>query len=132
MPSNITPIFTGLPVIGTGQLTVANANRDGTTGTYVSLVTGGANGTRITRITIQAAATTTLGQVRLFIDNGVNVRLWKEIPVTALTPSGTVLGFNWTLELLGERAMNLPPNYILKACTANAEALNVIVEGGNY
>jgi hypothetical protein len=43
----ISPSFANVPRIGLAQVSVANANRDGTTGTYVDVITGGANGTKI-------------------------------------------------------------------------------------
>lgn len=131
MTANTHPIHTLAQVIGMVQIATANANRDGT-GTLGTVVTGSQDGTRIHKITIKATGTTTAGMIRLFIDNLTNVRLWKEIPVTAITPSGTVEAFSSTLELLGEDALTLPSSYILKAGTNNAETFNVIAEGGNY
>lgn len=131
MPANTTPIFPLTPVVGVGQCTVANANRDGT-GTLVDVITGTTNGTRISRITIKATVTTTAGMIRLYIYNTTNTRLWREIAVSAITPSATVAAFEQTLTLSGEDALILPSGYILKASTEKAEAINVIAEGGNY
>ena len=131
MAANVNPIFTLTPVIGIASISVANTNRDGT-GTLGSVVTGGVNGTRITKITVQATVTTTAGMGRLFIYSGETAYLWREVPVSATTGSDSVAEFVCTLELLGERALVLPSDYILKASTHNAEAFNVIAEGGDY
>jgi hypothetical protein len=131
MTANLNPIFPLTPVIGLAQVTAANANRDGT-GTIVAVLTGATDGTRIHRITIHAAVTTTLGTVRLFITGGGVTRLWKEIAILAVTVSASVAGHEEILELFGESALHLPSGYILSASTHNAEAINVIAEGANY
>jgi hypothetical protein len=131
MTANINPIFPLTPVIGAGQVSTANTNRDGT-GTLASILTGATDGTRVHRITIHATVTTTAGMVRLFIDDLTNKRLWREIPISAVTVSASVAGFEYILELFGELALHLPNGYILKASTHNAEAINVIAEGANY
>jgi hypothetical protein len=131
MAANTTPIFTNVGVFPVAQISSANTNRDGT-GTIVSVVTGSTNGTRITRITIQAIVTTTAGMVRLYIKNGAVVALWKEVAVTATTGSASVPEFSSVLEFTGERALILPSGVELQASTHNAEAFNVFAEGGNY
>lgn len=131
MTANTVPIFPLTPVIGAGQVSAANTNRDGT-GTLATILTGAANGTRVHKVTIHATVTTTAGMVRLFIDDLTNKRLWKEIPVTAITVSATVAGFDYVIQLFGEDALHLPNGYILKGSTHNAEAINVIAEGGSY
>lgn len=131
MAANINPIFTLTPVIGSCLLDTANTGLDGT-GTLGTVITGGVEGTRISKITIKALETTTAGMIRLFIDDGVNIRLWREILVTAITASGTVASFSSVIDLTGEYALILPYSYILKAATHNAEDFLVIAEGGNY
>ena len=131
MTANLNPIFTLTPVIGSGVVSSANTNRDGT-GDLVDIITGGANGTRITRITIQAVVTTTAGMIRLYIYDGSTTVLWKEIAVTAISVSASVIAFAYALEYLGDRALVLPANYVLRASTHNAEAFRVIAEGGDF
>lgn len=117
------PSYVGTPKTYQGQLTAANANRDGT-GTVVTIATAGANGLRIDDITIKAQVTTTAGMVRLFIHDGTNYRLWKEVPVTAITVSATVAAFEASLIDL---ALILENGWSLRAATEKAEAINVIV-----
>jgi hypothetical protein len=133
MVANTSPIFTLTPVFGQARISTANTNRDGT-GTLGSVLTGGTDGTRVDRIIITATATTTAGMVRLFIDASGSVRAWREVPVTAITPSATVAAF--TATILTPEAQSpllvLPPNYILKAGTHNAESFDVVAQGGNF
>ncbi len=131
MAANTSPIFTLTPVLATAQVSVANANRDGT-GTIVDVVTGGTNGTRIHKIEIVATVTTTAGMVRLFIYNGSTTKLWREVAISAVTVSATVAAFTATIELLGERALLLPSGHKIQAATEKAEAINVIANGGDF
>lgn len=131
MAANTEPLFTHEGIIGMATISSANTNRDGT-GAIATVVTGDADGTRITRITIQATVTTTAGMVRLYIDNTTSVKLWKEVAVTAITGSASLPEFVSILEFTGERAIILPAGYELQASTHNAETFNVIAEGGNY
>lgn len=132
MPANTTPIFTLTPKLGIQQISTANTNRDGTGTISSAILTGTANGTRVHKIRVQAIVATTAGMVRLYIDDGVNVRLWREIVVTAITPSASVACFDHTIELLGERAVTLPSGYSLKASTQIAETFNVFAEGADF
>src|SRR2546430_1563628 len=91
------PIFTGTPRHEMVQISTANTNRDGT-GTLGTLLTAGSSGSRIEHIQIMGVGTVTAGVVRIFIDDGTNKRLWREISVTATTPSGTVVGFSTTVD----------------------------------
>lgn len=123
-----TPIFTKTPQMGIAAISAANTNRDGT-GTIVDVITGAAVGTRIERITIAATSTTTAGVVRLYLYDGTNTRLWKEVLVAAVTPSTTVSPFQ---SILSNQGLNLPSTFKLRASTNNAESFNVVAEGGSY
>ena len=89
MALNTIPIHIETQLLGKAQVSTANANRDGT-GTLGTVATGGSNGTLIQLVRYQAAVTTTAGMIRLFIDDGSNTRLLHEMPVSAVTASGTV------------------------------------------
>ena len=125
------PQFVAAPVIGIGAISTANTNRDGS-GTIVDILTGATNGTRISKITVNATVTTTAGMVRLFIYDGSTYFLYREILVPAITVSASVAGFSYVLELLGERALILPNNWKLSASTHNAHTFHVAAEGGNF
>lgn len=131
MPANLAPIFTITPRSAQVAIATANANRDGT-GTIGTVLTAGSYGTRIHRITMKATVTTTAGTIRLFIHDGSAYFLWREFVVPAITVSATVPAFEFTLELLGERALVLPTGYSLRASTEKAENFNLHAEGGDY
>ena len=105
------------------QISAANTSRDGT-GTLVTVSTGTASGDRIEDIELCAAGTTTDGVVRLFIFDGTDTRLVKEILVSATTPSTTLPVWSYKLISLG---WLLRVNWQLKASTHNAEAFTVYV-----
>lgn len=130
MPANTNPKFIELGTIGMAQVSVANSNRDGT-GTLVTLITGAANGTLIDLIRVRATGATTSGMIRLFLDDGTNTRLFQEITVNAVTPSGTTPAFNaeWTPTTT---PFILPANWTIKASTEKAETFNLFAVGGNY
>jgi hypothetical protein len=127
--SNSVPKFVDGRRVWVGQVSAANPNRDGT-GTIVTILTAGNVGSLIELVRVEAIVTTTAGFVRLFIHDGSNYRLYKEIPVTAATPSGTVAAFS--AEYIPTQPLALQSGYSLRASTENAEAMNVIVTGGDY
>ena len=129
MSVNTVPRFVEQPQTKQGQVSAANTNRDGT-GSLVSIWTGTTNGSKVDLIIIRATVTTTAGMVRLFLDDTSNVRLIKEIPVSAITPSATVEAF--TAEYSPTKAIIIPSGWILKASTHNAEAINIFAIGGDY
>ena len=106
-----------------GQVTTANTNRDGT-GTIATIFTAGSSGSRIDDIYIVATGTTTANVVRLFVHDGTNARLWREILVPAITPSVTVSVFNAALLSQG---LILASGWSLRASTNNAETYNILV-----
>ena len=126
--------YVSTPKCGVGQVSVANTNRDGT-GTIVTVFSAGASGSRIDAIDLKAVGTTTAGMIRLFIHDGTNARLLTEVPVIAITPSGTLpsweaqLNTNTMTQVL---PLVLPTGYSLRAATNNAETFNVIALGGDF
>lgn len=126
--------YASTPKVGVGQISTANTNRDGT-GTIGTVFTAGTHGSRIDMIDLQATATTTAGMIRLFVHNGTNAFLLGEVPVTAVTPSGTTPA--WTAQLNTNTMTQLlpivlPTGWSLRASTNNAEAFNVIAFGGDF
>lgn len=126
--------YASTPKCGVEQVSVANTNRDGT-GTIVTVFSAGASGSRIDAIDLKAVGTTTAGMIRLFIHDGADARLLTEVPVTAITPSGTLpsweaqLNTNTMTQVL---PLVLPTGYSLRAATNNAETFNVIALGGDF
>ena len=122
------PIFVGTPKTWLAALSAANTNRDGT-GTIITIVTAPAGGTRIDKVRAVAAGTTTAGVVRLFLHDGTNFRLLREIMVQAVTPSATVEVWSQDIDFPG--GLFLPNGWSLRASTHNAENFNVAVLGGD-
>lgn len=126
--------YASVPKIGIGTISTANTNRDGT-GTIGTVFTAGSSGSRIDAIDLQATATTTAGMIRLFIHDGTTAHLINEIPVSAITPSGTLpawsaqLNTNTMTQIL---PIVLPTGYSLRAATNNAESFKVIALGGDF
>ena|SRR5215207_4670344 len=133
MAANTNPVFTITPYLGTVRINTANTNRDGT-GTLGDAATGATNGTRIDRIVATATGTTTAGMLRFFIfDGGSTTRFWREMSVSAITPTGTVKAF--TGMIISDDPQNpllvLPVNYVLRVGTVAAETFDVICHGGH-
>lgn len=124
------PEFVDSPKTWLAQISAANTARDGS-GTIVDVVTAGTDGTRIDEISIEATGTTTAGVVRLFLYDGTNTRLFREVLVTAITPSTSIKVFEALLTFL--KGLHLPAGatWKLKAATHNAETFNVFVRGGD-
>lgn len=116
--------FFSTPRTAVAQVTTANAARDGT-GTIATVITGAASGTRVDDIEINATGTTTAGVVRLFLHDGTNARLLREILVDARTPSVSVASYNTRLTDLG--IILASASWSIRASTNNSETFNVCV-----
>lgn len=127
-----TPIFAQALRHGAVAISTANTNRDGS-GTIGTVFTADAtDGSLVDHIDIQAIGTTTAGVVRLYVHNGSSAFLWKEILVTAITPSTTVEAFRATLDCSKpENRLVLPAGWSLRASTHNAESFNVHAFGAD-
>jgi len=130
--------FAATPRQGLANVVVANPNRDGT-GTLVDVFVAGASGSRVDKVGYQAAATTTAGMIRWFLNDGTNTRLILEQTVAAVVGSATVpetSGVNPSLELANGAAgpfpMILPSGWRIKASTEKAESINVWAQGGDF
>jgi hypothetical protein len=130
--------FAATPRFGLANVVVANPNRDGT-GTLVDVFIAGASGSRVDKVGFQAAATTTAGMIRWFLNDGTNTRLILEQAVSAVTGSATLpetLGSSPALELAngvsGVFPMILPSGWRIKASTEKAESINVWAQGGDF
>ena len=123
------PIYIGTPQTWQAALSAANTNRDGT-GTIVDVVTGGASGSRLDKIRVQASGTSSAGVIRFYLYDGTNTYLIKEMMVSAITPSASVEAWSGEWDCDG---LVLPStSWKLRASTHNAEAFKVFVKGGNF
>ena len=124
------PQFSSIPINPHGAVSTANTNRDGS-GTTLLLYTTPAGHARIDDIAIKARGTTTAGMIRFFLSpDGVAYRLWKEVSVTAITPSATVQSFESLLVSLG---LVLVAGMRIYVSTEKAEAFDITVtRGGTF
>jgi hypothetical protein len=121
MASN--PQYIGTPKSPSVTISTANTNRDGT-GTLVTLMTAGTNGSRVDRVRIAATGTTTAGMIRFFVGSS----LINEVPVVATTPSATIPA--WATDVVFENGLVLEAGATLKVATHNAETFKVTVTNG--
>lgn len=127
------PGYAATPRSSSVSIATANTNRDGT-GTVGTVFTAGASGSRVDKVHICPAAATTAGMVRLYIYNGSAYFLLKELPILAVTPSGSVAVLPITLTSGNDLEMPvmLPSGWSLRASTHNAETFHVTAEGGDF
>lgn len=122
------PVFVGTPKVWQQALSAANTARDGT-GTLADVLTSGTNGSRIDKVRVVASGTTSAGVIRLFLYDGTNTYLIKEMLVDAITPSTTVKV--WEGEATFVDGLVLPTTWHLKASTHNAELFKIFAQGGD-
>lgn len=134
MAATNVPIFTQTPRAPTVQNpATANTNRDGSTGTYSSAITAGANGSLLDAIRFTAPGSTTAGLVRIFYaDDGSTYRLLDEVVVSIVTPSGTVAAFTATWVPPGGVPFPMKAASTLKFNMNNAEAMNCCALLGDF
>ena len=86
------PAYAATPNIGSQLLT--NSDASYTAPSVVStLLTAGANGTRVNRVVVKAVATTVAGKLLLWLYDGTTYHLYDEFDITAVTLSTTVDAF---------------------------------------
>lgn len=129
MASN--PQLIATPKVWVGQVSTANSNLDGTTGTYATIVSGGTNNSLVEYCILKAATTTTAGMVRLFVSDGSSTRMVSETTVGANTPTGTNPAWSG-LVIFPLAGVVIPNGGTLIASTENAEAINIIACGGDF
>jgi len=152
MAANTTPIFVGTPNVGFARLNYTNQNSDGS-GTQSLIFTSGVNGSRIDEIRVHNSAatpsnTTDACVVRIFVATSSTTGLINgytssitpaflvdEIAISSTARSTSAVGASGFLSYPGGLIMASGSN--LWACmsiynSANFDALDVIVRGGNF
>jgi len=126
------PAFATIPKSAAVTINVANANRTDA-GTIPTILSAGAQGTKIERVRIKATGTTTAGMVRLWKHNGSANFLLTERKVAAIVPSGSVAAFEDTVDFsTPDQLLVLPPGWSLRASTHNAESFVITAEAADY
>jgi len=128
------PVLTQTPICKDIQVSTANTNRDGATGTYSAAYTVGANGALIDYIAFQAQVTSAAGLLRIFVstDGGATFNLYKEVATVGATVSGTVGGERQVWIPDGGIPWAVPGNAQIKFNVNNAETWNAWICGGSF
>lgn len=130
------PVFASTVNLGAALLGSAETNLRVPTQSS-AVCTGGASGTKIEEIVVEASqttlvATTIAGLVYLFLYDGSTYYLFDTVAITAITASATTAPF---------RLARQYPNLVLKtgwslrasqSVSGNASVLNVIAFGGDF
>ncbi len=98
MAVTATPIFTQVPQNAWARLTTANTAYDGTLA-LVTVFTAGANGAKVSEITIEGEGDSAAAVVNLFVDSdgtGTTWRIVDSFTIDAVTTSTTVKPFRVT------------------------------------
>lgn len=119
-------------ITGMNIVCVGNSNLDGATGSYTTIITGSQSGVLIKTVRIKAQTDTTHGMIRLFVDDGVDVKIISEIEVPVTKKSTT----DPTFESIIPLNYHLKSGGILKASTQNGsgdllapDRFNIFAEG---
>jgi len=129
--------YVATPRISFGAVTTADTSRTAPS-TVVTIFTAGSSGSRIDQIDLVGIGTTTASMIRLFIYDGANYSLWKEIPTLAVTPSGTAsvwmssISSSINSDVL---PLIIPSGYSLRATindTQTSSGVNIIARGGDF
>lgn len=142
---SVTAQFSATPKIGMARITgtgAANTARDGsgTEATNIfNVFSAGASGSRIDKVHVTACGTlaaNTAGMLRLFISDGTNKRLYREITLAATTPSASAVGVNNFSSAAIDLGLILPDGHSLWATSHFADAagnqFDVIASGGDF
>jgi hypothetical protein len=127
--------YASTPRVGAALLTTADTSLTAPS-TVGTVLTTGANGSRIDYIEVMGVATTVAGLVNLFIYDGTTYNLWQQIPIQAVTTGTTTPSFVANLSSNGNAnimPLNLPTGYSLRATTTTAQTgVKVIAYGGDF
>ncbi len=144
---NTTPCHAGPPrAVAPVAFTTANTNRDGT-GTIADIVSNvspaGPNGCLVRWISVETTAASTItsaGMLRFYLWDTANYRLFREIQVSAITPSATVKG--WSLQAVTTEAdiangrwninLELPPGYKFGVSTHIGDAFVACASAADF
>lgn len=127
------PSFATVPRLGATGLASGNTGRDGS-GVVSAVLNAGASGTRISELRVTSVGPTSAGTVRFYLHDGVNYRLWVEMPITAVTPSGATAAF---CGAFNERTnpdllpIVIPPGWSVRAHADASMQSNVFIFGAD-
>lgn len=93
MAANKEPIFALVPEVKRAVITAATTDKSGAIpANLVELVTGAADGTKVTWIKFKHVGNSTAGQYLIFVTDtsGTNPRLFGDAPITSITSTAAV------------------------------------------
>lgn len=114
------------PYNGSTSIATANSNLDGTGTMGIPLQSGGTKGTILLSVAIKAIQNTTDGMIRLFLSDQTTVKIFKEIPVRAVTKSATAKAFEHVVRF--PDGFGLKNGWQLRVSTQNAETFRIVCE----
>lgn len=130
-----TPQYASTPVAGNALLTTADTSTTAPS-TVGTVLTAGANGSRIDQILITSTASPSQGLVNLFVFDGTTYHLWQQVPIQAVTQNTTSPGYQAALSTNANAnilPLTLPNGYSLRATTSVTQAgIKVLAFGGNF
>lgn len=139
MPANTSPIFTLVGNFLPARIAAANTASDGS-GTLVTLVTAGADGTRVDGVRFRnsqltaAASSNMVHRIFLSDASGINPRLVGEVATTAATRSTTAIGT--TSIFTFDQPVIMRSGQIMSVCqsvyASAADQTDAIAYAGNY
>ena len=122
MAASTTPIYPLTAAIGSGKVLTANTNLDGT-GTIVSILASGANGTRLDYVQAVHLGTNVATVLRLFLYTGSTYAIYKEATIAANAINQTAASVAVTIPC-GDF---IPAGYTLYASVGTTIAAGVMV-----
>ena len=133
MTMTATPVFVQTPKTFIATLTsptaiTSRANIVGTTG-LVALTDATTNGFRLDNLTVKFKETSVVGFVGIWLYDGTTSYLWKEIEVTAITPSATIKSFESSTDYSDT---NLIPAQRLYVSSTIDQDFTVFANGGAW
>lgn len=132
MGVNTVPRFIETPQTYKGQVSVANTNISGNTGTLATIVTGADHGSKIDYFTFKAQGATQTNRLRLYLfTGGATAHLWTEIAISA-TSAHKVDGTTWNGSLTPVAPLVIPSGWTLRCSIHSANVVNIFAQGGDY
>jgi len=128
MAINRVPVFVNTPKTTAVKIDTADTSLTGPTnyGNVYANATGQA--ALISKIRIKALASTSAGMVRLFLFDGTNFHLWREVLVDAITAGATTKTFEYEEDV----ELELQTGWTLRATTHGGDDFTVAANVGEY
>ena len=128
MAAGTTPIFPAAVNTTAAKAVTADSSRTTPTTGGVTIFTAGSNGSRLDKVFFCAVASTTAGDVRLFLYDASAYYLWKEINYPTITASTSVAPWQYTLV----ESLVLKTGWTVIGTSDNGDDIHMIASGGDY